>query len=68
MENSIHCPTCTHPIFFDVKGLLQGANFSCSQCDTIISLPQSAAHTTEKHLNELEQLKSSILNPEKESE
>lgn len=42
MQNSIKCPCCQTPIYFDLALLLKGEAFECPNCHSRVSLaPQS---------------------------
>lgn len=57
MPNTIPCPCCHTPIYFDLALLLKGEAFECSHCHSRISLtPQSRPIVAEASAR-LEELK-----------
>jgi hypothetical protein len=52
----IECPICHNPIFFDVKELMKGESFSCSECKCSVSLTSSSSKVVEETMEKYERL------------
>lgn len=57
MQNTILCPYCRTPIFFDLNLLLHGETFECSKCHFRISLTDRSSHIIDEANARLEELK-----------
>ncbi|WP_047445401.1 hypothetical protein [Alistipes sp. ZOR0009] len=53
----IGCPVCQHPIYFEVKRLIQGESFICANCKSAVSLSSSSSQVVQQVMSEYEKLK-----------
>ncbi len=56
-QQSISCPNCQHPIYFDAQMLLSGAKFTCSACNSSIGLAQESKPKFEQVMDQFIELK-----------
>lgn len=56
-QQSIPCPVCRTPILFDVRLLLSGDKFCCTNCGATISLSQSSVDTVGDAMRKLDRLR-----------
>lgn len=57
---AIPCPVCSTKIAIDVKLLLQGVQFTCSNCHATIGLSHNSKPLVENAIDKMEQLKTKI--------
>jgi transcription initiation factor IIE alpha subunit len=57
---TIPCPTCTTPISFDIKQLLDGVEFTCPNCQQSIGLAPDSKDKVKETLNRFDDIKGRI--------
>lgn len=60
MGNNMPCPTCQTPIPFDSKGLMEGKQYTCSNCDTKIGLSKEGYEVVKNTMDQFESLKKNV--------
>lgn len=55
--NTLSCPSCNSPIYYDVYELLRGQKFTCPNCNLVISLANESHDIVEKAMDKYEKLK-----------
>lgn len=56
-ENSIPCPVCGVKIYFEIKALLSGVNFVCTNCNSSIGISSESKPLVEDTVRKLEEVK-----------
>jgi len=57
-DQKIPCPVCNTSILFDVKQLLSGTQFTCSNCYASIGLANESKNLVQDTMEKIEQLRS----------
>lgn len=57
LEQTIPCPTCQTKIPFDANLLLQGAQFTCSNCQGVVGLATESKPIVEETMQKFENMR-----------